>query len=100
MALLLCPEGATAAGPQARAHAAAPAVRRKGASLVGPADAARLLGALPPAPFGAASAQLPSLRSVQPVPREAAHSGCTPGLADGQGFSAALRCAKPKPKEQ
>jgi hypothetical protein len=32
--------------------------------------------------------------SVQPVPREAAHSGCTPGLADGQGFSAALRCAE------
>jgi type IV secretion system protein VirB2 len=27
---------------------------------------------------------------VQPVPREAARSGCTPGLADGQGFSAAL----------
>ncbi|ARR53006.1 hypothetical protein HY78_05875 [Rhizorhabdus wittichii DC-6] len=33
-------------------------------------------------------------RSVQPVPREAARSGCTPGLADGQGFSAALRCAE------
>lgn len=52
-------------------------------------------------PFGTASAQLPPglCRSVQPDPREAAHSGCTPGLADGQGVSAALRCAETLPKE-
>ncbi|QSB45686.1 hypothetical protein IDJ81_06150 [Tsuneonella flava] len=69
----------------------------------GPAPIVRLLGALPPAPFGAASAQLPSRlrRSVQPVPREATRSGCTPGLADGQGFSAALPAArKPKPRKE
>jgi len=43
---LLWPEGAATAGPQARAHAAAPAVRRKGASFVAP-RAARSLGLRP-----------------------------------------------------
>ena len=66
----------------------------------GPASSVRCLGRCPQRP----SERLPpsflhAARSVQPVPREAAHSGCTPGLADGQGFSAALRCAKPRPKE-
>jgi len=97
---LLCPEGTAAAGPQARAHAAAPAGRRKGAFLWR-RERRGCLGLCPRRP----SERLPpsflhATRSVQPVPREAAHSGCTPGLADGQGFSAALRCAKPKPKEQ
>ena len=57
--------------------------------------ATRCLGRCPERP----SERLPpsflhASRSVQPVPREAAHSGCTPGLADGQGFSAALRCVE------
>ena len=66
------------------------------ALLVLAPHAARCLGRCPRRP----SERLPPsflharARSVQPVPREAAHSGCTPGLADGQGFSAALRCAE------
>src|SRR3546814_8798251 len=51
---------------------------------------------LPLAHFGSASAQLPLRASAFRAagsPRSRP-SVCTPGLADGQGFSAALRCAE------
>jgi len=90
---LLWPGGAATAGPQVRAHTAAPAVRRKGASLGGAASGA-VLGAPPPAHFGASSAQLPPLRSVQPVPREAAPPFAPPVSPTGRVSARRFRCAE------
>lgn len=84
--------------PKARAHAAAPAGRRKGAVVRGAAHAARPLGALPPAPFGSSSAQLPPPGSrpgsVQPVPREAAPPVAPPVSPTGRVSARRSRCAE------
>jgi len=63
---------------------------------------ARGLGAPPPARFGPASAQLrTALAVLQPGPREAGHSACTPALAAWAGFQARLpRACNPCPRRQ
>ena len=71
--------------PSSRAEAALGAVKAAGAA------SGAVLGALPLAHIGASSAQLPPLRSVQPVPREAAPPFAPPVSPTGR--VAAQRCA-------
>jgi len=95
---LLCPEGAAAAGPQARAHAGAPAGRRKGAFIGGAADAARLLGALPQRPSERLPPSFPRFAQCSRFPAKPPTPVAPPVSPTGRVSARRSAARKPKPR--
>jgi len=89
------PGGTAAAGPQARAHAAVPAGRRKGASLVAPLARRGCLGLCPRRPSDRLPPSFLRLRLRAAGSPRSRPSGCTPGSRRRAGFQrGASRCAE------